>query len=144
MKRWRSWLVLLICLITVVICVAFELNTYAWVSDATVVQGQVIEVTQRSSNRHGKSYAPKITYKIDSEFHELTPRLGSSRYAEYKVGEYVKVVISRDRERASIFSLLYLYGIPLFVALLVLLITCVTIIMDNGDMILHVLHPHLI
>ena len=88
---------LLICLITVLVCLALEVNTYAWVSKANVVHGQVIEIVQRPG-RKGKSYAPKITYELDDEVHEFAPVLGSSDYSEYKLGESVKIVVSKGRE----------------------------------------------
>ncbi len=135
---------LVICVITVLVCFVFESNTYRWVSNASIVNGQVIEIVQRPGGKNGKSYSPKITYEIDDEIHEYIPRIGSRGYSQYKLGESVKIVVSQNRERVSIFSLMHLYGIPLLITLIMFTITLSNvIIIENGDVILHLLHPHL-
>ena len=134
---------LLICLITVLVCLVLESRTYAWVSNANIVQGQVVDIVQRPGGKGDKSYSPKVTYEIDGEAREFIPRLGSRGYSAYKLGETIKIVISQDRQQVSVYSLLHLYGIPLIVTLIMLMITLINVIIENGDMILQMLHPHL-
>lgn len=74
MHRWQGRVIFSVCILLLIGSVIFAVWTFVWISAATVVDGQVIEVIMRRSEE-GRSYAPRVTYELDDQFHEFVPLL---------------------------------------------------------------------
>lgn len=125
--------------------VIFAYWTYAWVSTATVVDGQVIEVIRRTSTTRKSpkvTYAPRVTYDLDNQVHEFVPLMSASLPA-FEVGEFVKVVISSNREREAIGSFWQLYAVPICLFLIGIVLALPMVVIQAGDKLLYFLHPKL-
>lgn len=141
MRRWQTQTAIVVGILLMIGSAIFTLWTYAWVSFATVVDGQVVEIiTSRSEN--GRSYTPRVTYTLDNQLHEFVPLLGTSS-AKFKVGESVKMVVSRNLEREAIGSFFQLYGLPMILFLGGLVLAVEMAIIQLGDQLLYFLHPNL-
>lgn len=119
--------------------------TYAWVSTATVVDGQVIEIVARSSESGSSpkvTYAPRVAYELDEQVHQFVPLMSAS-LPEFEVGEFVKVVISSNREREAIGSFWQLYVVSICLFLIGLVLAVPMVVIQAGDKLLYVFHPNL-
>lgn len=115
--------------------------TYAWVSKADIVEGQVVGVEEKTTKRRRKGYSPQVVYEIDGERLEFTSRLT----IDFKVGERVKVIVSQDRKRvATVIDLAERYIMPILMVLCLLLIQGLSIIYQHQERIISLLHPQLV
>ncbi|WP_299491260.1 DUF3592 domain-containing protein [Acaryochloris sp. IP29b_bin.137] len=125
--------------------VLFARWTYGWVSTATVVDGQVIEIIARRSES-GRSpkvtYAPRVAYELDEQVYQFVPLMSAS-LPEFEVGELVKVVISSNREREAIGSFWQLYAVPTLLFLVGIVLALPMVVIQAGDQLLEFLHPTL-
>lgn len=119
----------------------FAVWTYAWVSAATVVDGQVVEVTRRVIDGQ-RSYAPRVTYELDDQLHEFIPLIASGS-PDFKVGEHVKVAVSQDLEREAIGSFMQLYGLPSILFFVGLIFAAEIAVFQVGEKLFYLLHPQL-
>ena len=117
------------------------LSQHAWLKNAKVTDGKVIELIERSSGEGGTTYAPKVRF---------TTRLGqsvefvasmSSSPADFRVGERVRVAYLLDRSEYSIFSFGQCYGVSLFTTVLSAAAFLIALPFLYGDEILNYLHP---
>lgn len=130
-----------VCILLMIGSVMFAVWTFAWVSVATVVDGQVIEVIIRRSEE-GRSFAPRVTYELDGQFHEFIPLLASGS-PEFEIGKRVKVAVSRDREREVIGSFTQLYLVPTILFCLGLVLAGEIAVFQVGEKLFYFLHPQL-
>lgn len=118
--------------------------TYAWVSKADVVEGQVIGVEETTDKRGRKRYSSQVVYEIDGERLEFISRLTTDT-PECRVGERVKVVVSQDRKRvATVIDLAERYIMPIVMVVCLLLIQGLSIIYQHQERIISLLHPQLV
>lgn len=118
--------------------------TYAWVSKADIVEGQVVGVEEKTNKRGRKGYSPQVVYEIDGERLEFTSRLTIDT-PEFKVGERVKVIVSQDRKRvATVIDLAERYIMPILMVSCLLLIQGLSIIYQHQERIISLLHPQLV
>lgn len=141
MPHWQGRVLFLVCILLMIGSVIFSVWTFAWVSVSTVVDGQVIEVIMRSSEE-GRSFVPRVTYKLDNQFHEFVPLLASGS-PEFEIGEQVKVVVSRDREREVIGSFAQLYLVPTILFCLGVVLAVEIAVFQVGEKLFYLLHPQL-
>lgn len=114
-------------------------------STATVVDGQVIEVIKRTSTTKkfpNVTYAPRVDYELDEQVHQFVPLMSAS-LPEFEVGEFVKVVISSNREREAIGSFWQLYAVPRCLFLIGIVLALPMVVIQAGDKLLYFLHPKL-
>lgn len=142
MRRWQTQTIIAACILLMIGSGIFALWTFAWVSFATVVDGQVVEIITRRGEG-GRSYTPRVTYTLDNQVHDFVSIIGSAYPPQFEVGESVKVAVSRNREREAIGSFLQLYGVPTILFLLGLLLAVEMVIIQAGDQLLYFLHPKL-
>ncbi|MGR3273894.1 DUF3592 domain-containing protein [Acaryochloris marina NIES-2412] len=118
--------------------------TYAWVSKADIVEGQVVGVEEKTTQRRQKGYSPQVVYEIDGERLEFTSRLTIDT-PEFKVGERVKVIVSLDRKHvATVIDLAERYIMPILMVACLLLIQGLSIIYQHQERIVSLLHPQLL
>lgn len=145
MSRIKAQSIAAIGILLMVGAVMFAHWTYAWVSTATVVDGQVIEVIRRTSTTRTSpkvTYSPRVTYDLDNQVHEFVP-LMSANPPEFEVGEFVKVVISSNHEREAIGSFWQLYAVPTLLFLIGLVLALPMVVLQAGEWLLYFLHPTL-
>lgn len=118
--------------------------TYAWVSKADVIEGQVVGVEETTNKSGRKRYRPQVVYEIDGECLEFTSRLTIDT-PEFKVGERVKVIVSLDRKHvATVIDLAERYIMPILMVVCLLFIQGLSIIYQHQEMIVSLLHPQLL
>ncbi len=118
--------------------------TYAWVSKADIVEGQVVGVEEKTTQRRRKGYSPQVVYEIDGERLEFTSRLTIDT-PEFKVGERVKVIVSQDRKHvATVIDLAERYIFPIVIVLCLLICQVLSLIYQHQEMIFSLLHPQLV
>lgn len=129
-------------MICVLMTIAFMLWTYFWVVRADVVKGKVIDFEVTRNKERTRMYAPKVVYEIDDESQELTSSL-KTNFLRFRVGESIKVVVSRDRKHAAIATYIELYGIPIAILVLLMLLRIGSFIFQYEETIFYFLHPRL-
>lgn len=130
-------------MIFVLVPIAYLLWTYFWVSRADVVEGKVIDFEVTTDKEGSRMYAPKVVCEIDGESRELTSILKTNVHG-FRIGESIKVVVSRDRKRTAIATYIELYGIPIAILVLLFFIRIGSFIFQHEKTIFYFLHPRLI
>lgn len=115
---------------------------YSWVSRADVVEGQVVGFKVTTNNEGDNRYKPTVVYEIDGEIQEFTS-WWETNFSEFRVGETVKVFVSRNRKLTAIAAYMELYGVPILSIVLFLFLHLVSFIYQYSDAIFHFLHPQL-
>lgn len=115
---------------------------YSWVSRADVVEGQVVGFEVMTNNEGGNRYKPKVVYEIDGEIQGFTSSWAAN-FIGLRVGETVKVLVSRNRKLTAIASYMELYGLPIFSIVLFLFLRLGSVIYQYSEVIFHFLHPQL-
>ena len=133
---------LLIVSMAIYLCaILWMLRTYVWVSSAEIVEGKVVELMPRKTDR-GTAYIPKISYEINHSSLEFTPFFSMNR-RNFQVGETVKVVVNPSLKQRSLASFRALYGLPILITITIATLDYLFVILFNGNQILHILHPYL-
>ncbi len=118
--------------------------TYAWVSKADIVEGQIVGVEEKTDKRGRKRYRPQVVYEINGERLEFTSRLKTDT-PEFGVGERVKVIVSRDREYvATVIDLAERYILPIMIVVVLLVCQVLSLIYQHQEMIFSLIHPQLV
>lgn len=87
-------------------------------------------------------YAPKVVYEMDRESQELTSILKTG-FLRFRMGESIKVVVSRDRKNAAIATYIEFYGIPIAILVLLILIWVGKFIFQYEETVFYFLYPRL-
>ncbi|WP_366525011.1 DUF3592 domain-containing protein [Acaryochloris sp. IP29b_bin.137] len=124
--------------------IVFMVWTYAWVSKADIVEGQIVGVEEKTDKRGRKRYRPQVVYEINGERLEFTSRLKTDT-PEFGVGERVKVIVSRDREYvATVIDLAERYILPIMIVVVLLVCQVLSLIYQHQEMIFSLIHPQLV
>ncbi|BDM77158.1 hypothetical protein AM10699_00320 [Acaryochloris marina MBIC10699] len=116
---------------------------YSWVSRADVVEGQIVGFEVTTNDEGGNRFKPKVVYEIDGETREFTSSW-SANFTGFRVGETVKVFVSRNRKLTVIAAYMELYGVPIFSIVLFLFLRLGGFIYQYSDAIFYFLHPQLV
>ena len=116
---------------------------YSWVSRADVVEGQIVGFEVTTNDEGGNRFKPKVVYEIDGETREFTSSW-SANFTGFRVGETIKVFVSRNRKLTVIAAYMELYGIPIFSIVLFLFLRLGGFIYQYSDAIFYFLHPQLV
>ena len=117
------------------------LSRHAWLKNARVTHGKVVEMVERNSGEGGPTYAPKVRFTTAlGQSVEFVASMSSSP-PDFRVGEQVRVAYLADRSEYSIFTLGQCYGVSLFTTVLSAAAFLIALSLLYGDEIMDYLHP---
>jgi len=141
MKMGFGLIVVLIAAGGMIYGISQGLSQHAWLKNAKVTDGKVIEMVERNSGEGGPTYAPKVRFTtLLGQPVEFVASM-SSRPPDFRIGERVRVAYVSDRSEYTIFTFGQCYGASLFITVLSAAALLIALALHYGDEILSYLHP---
>jgi len=129
------WIILIISTCLLFFAVKTGISTYSWVSNAEPIEGTVIELVRSSRGNRSSACAPRFAYHHAGKDRQFTSTQ-FSHPPSFEVSEKVKIVINAKTNEERIASLGQLYGFPLVLGLLAVVMGISVVIFMNGNRVL--------